>query len=164
MIKPTFKLDRRVKKKIQAAFAGGSAEAGVLKDGPHRRAQSKKKGFDNLSGNRIRKKSRKVDGTIGQVSERIRKNQVDYLRRPFDKDGTKTIREMKKSFFAYMQGKGTKKEAEAALQLVIRDPIFRRKYGPNSPKARKNKGFSWRLVDTAQFFKAIIARVKKKGR
>jgi hypothetical protein len=162
-MKPIFKLDNRFKKKLVAKFASLEAQAGILKDKPHKRALPKSRGHDSLNGKKVRKKSSKHnDGTLGELSERIRKDhKVDYLKRPFDRPKSHDIRDMKKSFFAYMQGKGSKQEAEAALQLVIRNPIWKKMYGRNSAEAKARKGFDWKLVDTAQFFRHIIARVVK---
>jgi hypothetical protein len=163
MMKPTLKIDKRFKKKLVAKFADVDARAGILKDKPHKRALPKSRGYDSLHGKKVRKKSSKFnDTTLGELSERIRKDKgIDYLKRPFSNPHSKDIREMKKAFFAYMQGKGSKQEAQAALQLVIRNPIFKKMYGKNSADARARKGFDWLLIDTAQFFRNILAHVVK---
>lgn len=161
MIKPELKIDRRVLKKIRAKYADYSAEVGILQDKPYKRPKPKSKGFDSLNGRKVRKKSKVTDGTIGEVSERIRKDHVDYLRKPFEKPNSKDMRELRKSLFAYLQGKASKKEAEMALQVVIRNPIWKRAYGKNADSTKRSKGFDWKLVDTAQFFKNIISRITK---
>jgi hypothetical protein len=44
---------------------------------------------------------------------------------------------------------------------VIRDPIRRRRYGPNSALTTRIKGFNRRLFDTGQLWQSIKAKVTK---
>lgn len=163
MIKPELKIDRRVLKKIKAKYEDFDAEVGILKDKPYRLPQAKSKGFDSINGRKVRKMSRKTRGTIGEVSERMRKEHADYLRAPFEKPNSTAMRALRKSLFEFLKGDISRKEAEAALQHVIRNPIWRKVYGANADSTVKGKGFNWKLVDTAQFFKNIIANIKRRS-
>lgn len=159
------KLDSRFKKKVQGMFNKYQFEVGVLDDGPYKspkRGERGLKGEDVISsyaGGPVRQKSRKDTGkTISEVSqlnrERLGRN---YLTEPFKRKSSAIIK-FTNEFFKLVFGRSEKRRAENLLQAVVRNPILRGEYGPNSALTKKVKGFDRGMIDTAQLFKAIKAR------
>lgn len=161
-------LDKRFKKNVQGRFGRYSFEVGILQDGPHKdakRGERGLKGKDVLSsyaGGPVRKKSSKVGSTLSQVSEENRQRLgVNYLTEPF-KHRSADIVKFANEVFKIAFGKSGKQRAVNLLQAIVRNPILRGEYGPQSALSKKIKGFSRPMIDTAQLFKAITARVKVK--
>lgn len=165
------KLDNRFKKKVRGMFGKYEFEVGVLTDAPHKEARRGKRGMKgadvltSYAGGPVRKKSRVNSGiTIAQVSEENRKRMgFNYLTRPFE-DQSSDIVKFSKAFFDLVFGRSQKRRAENLLQAIVRNPILRGDYGPNSALTKKIKGFDRSMIDTAQLFKAIQAVCKVKGR
>jgi hypothetical protein len=163
-------LDKAFKERLRGRIAKYEFEVGVLEDGPHklaRRGAPGLKGSDVISsyaGGPIRKKSRQDSGlTIAEVSAANRARLgFNYLVAPFKKRSSDIIK-FTKAFFDLAFGRIEKRRAENLLQAVVRNPILRGEYGPNSPLTRKIKGFDRPMIDTAQLFKALRARVNLKG-
>lgn len=165
------KLDKRFAKKVRGMFGKYEFEVGVLTDGPHREAKRGKRGLGgsdvigSYAGGPVRKKSRVDSGlTISQVSAENRKRMgFNYLTRPFEDESSDIIK-FTKVFFDLVFGRSQKKRAENLLQAIVRNPILRGDYGPNSSLTKKIKGFDRAMIDTAQLFKAIQAKCSVKGR
>lgn len=165
------KLSPKFKKNVEGKFGQYTFEVGVLEDGPHkdpRRGQRGQGGRDVLStyaGGPIRKKGRTESGkTISEVSAALRERLgVNYLIAPFHEHSADIIK-FTKTFFMLCFGKSEPKRAENLLQAIVRNPMLRGDYGHNSATTKKIKGFDRMTLDTAQLFKSIRARVKKKGR
>lgn len=160
-------LDNKFKKKIKGTFEKYEFEVGILEDKEHRkpmRGERGQKGQDVLTsfaGATVRKASRKLSGTkISEVSKANR-DRYDYLRKPFRQKNTDIAR-LIKVFFQFAFGKSERKRLENTLQAVVRNPILKKRYGTNSSLTKTIKGFDHVMMDTAQFFKSIRARVKVK--
>lgn len=164
------KLDKRFIKKLEGRFGKFDFEVGILQDGPHKKARTGergKKGQDVLSqyaGGPIRKKSRKdSELLISQVSKENRERLgFNYLSEPFKKRSSDIIK-FSNEFFKLAFGRSEKRRAENLLQAIVRNPILRGDYGPNSELTKKIKGFDRGMIDTAQLFKAIKAACKIRG-
>lgn len=165
-------LDKKFKKNVAGKFGKYAFEVGILEDGPHfdaRRGAKGLKGADILSqyaGGPVRKKSRKQTGqTLSGVSKNLRKALgVNYLTAPFQGKGrNKDIVNFANEFFklTFAQKPSTNR-IRNLLQAIVRNPMLRGDYGPNSELTKKIKGFDRPTIDTAQLFKAIKARVQRK--
>ncbi len=161
------KLDKGFKERLRGRFGKYSFEVGVLEDGPHKLAARGARGLKgkdvirSYAGGPIRKKSSKDSGlTIAEVSAANRARLgFNYLIAPFKKRSSDIIK-FTKVFFDLAFGRSEKRRAENLLQAVVRNPILRGEYGPNSPVTRKIKGFDRPMIDTAQLFKSLRASVK----
>ncbi len=158
-------LDKRFKKNVQGLFGRYALEVGVLDDGPHKipkTGERGKKGQDVLSeyaGGPVRQKTRKNGLSISQVSAEYRAHLgFNYLAKPF-KDRTSDVIKLSKRFFELAFGRSEKRRVETLLQAVVRNPILRGDYGPNSALTIAIKGFDRHGIDTAQLFKSLKARV-----
>ncbi len=163
-------LDKKFKKKVRGMFGKYEFEVGVLKDGPHylpKRGVRGLKGKDVMgtyAGGPIRKRSRKTSGlSISDVSKENRERMgVNYLTEPFE-DRSKDIIKFTNEFFKLVFGGSQKKRCENLLQAIVRNPILQKEYGSNAPLTKKIKGFNRKLIDTAQLFRAIVARCRTKS-
>lgn len=137
-------------------------QVGILQDGPHKSAVSKSKGLKSYAGGPARKTGRTATSTLQEVSKNVRSLLgFNYLRRPFNSKTDDTVR-LTKVFLKYALNEGPaaqKKRLENLVQAVVRNPILRGTYGRNKKATAERKGFNRKLIDTAQFFKAIRARV-----
>lgn len=158
-------LDKRFKKNIKGYFEKYEFEVGILDDKNYRkplRGESGKKGQDVLTsfaGTKVRKASQKrTEIKISQISKENR-DRYNYLLKPFKKK-TPELQKLLDDFFKFAFGRTEAKRLENTLQAVVRNPILRKKYGSNSSLTKAIKGFDHVMMDTAQFFKAITAKVK----
>lgn len=164
------KLDKRFRKNVEGRFGRYEFEVGVIEDGPHmlpRRGARGLKGQDVISsyaGGPVRKKTRTAGPlTIAQVSAENRERLgFNYLTEPFQKK-TSDIVKFSNEFFRLAFGRSEKRRAENLLQAIVRNPILRGDYGSNAALTQKIKGFDRKMIDTAQLFKALIARCKVKN-
>lgn len=162
-------LDKRFKKKLQGRFGKYSFDVGVLDDAPYmspKRGERGQKGMDvrsSYAGGPIRKKSRIPSGQmISDVSAANRERLgFNYLVAPFKKRSSDIIR-FSRTFFKLAFGRTEKRRAETLLQAIVRNPILRKEYGPNSPLTIKVKGFDRGMMDTGQLFRALKAKCKVK--
>jgi hypothetical protein len=162
------KMDARFKKNMRGVFEKYEFEVGILQDKAYRipmRGQIGQKGQDVLTkfaGATVRKASRRNSGkNISDISAANRKR-YNYLVKPFRQKNT-DIQRLMKRFFDFAFGRTTEKRLENSLQAIVRNPILSKKYGSNSSLTKKIKGFNHVMMDTAQLFKSIKARVRKKG-
>lgn len=165
-------LDKRFQKKVKGMFEKYQFEVGILDDKDHKQAKVGKRGLGGkdvlktFASGPARKQSGKSSGkTISEVSAENRKRMgFNYLTRPFEDQGSDIIK-FSNEFFKMVFGiSKTKKRAENLLQAIVRNPILRGDYGPNSPLTQKIKGFDRAMIDTTQLFKAIVAKCTIKGR
>lgn len=162
-------INKKFKDNLKGRFNKYAFEVGIIEDGPYflpKRGARGLGGTDVLSsfaGGPVRKKSRKQSGfSLSQVSKENRKNlKFNYLKKPFERKSSDIIR-FTKEFFKYAFGRSEPKRLTNLLQAVVRNPILRGDYGTNSPLTKKIKGFNRKMIDTAQLFRAIKARVSKK--
>lgn len=154
----TIKLDKRFAKQAKGVFEKYAFQVGILQDAPHKLPG---KGLKSYAGGPARKTSNKPSGmTISQVSEDLRKKTgINLYTAPFSSKKNKDILDFVKEFMQVCTGKSQPKRAENLLQAIVRNPILRGDYGRNTPITAKIKGFNRYLIDTAQFFKAITAKV-----
>lgn len=158
-------LDKRFKQTMNATFAKYDMRVGILDDGPHRDAKPAKTGLGSYAGGPVRKKGKSTGTTISEVAENIRQEQgVEWLEEPF-RDRTADIIKFSNEFFKMASGAqgSMRKRCENLLQAIVRNPILRGDYGSNSSQAKKWKTFDRYLMDTAQFFRAIKAKITVRG-
>ena len=86
----------------------------------------------------------------------------NYLAKPFEKKSSDIVR-FSREFLKLAFGKSQKKRCENLLQAIVRNPMLRGDYGPNSELTQKIKGFDRATIDTAQLFKSIRAFCTVKG-
>jgi hypothetical protein len=164
------KLDRRFQKNVQGRFGKYDFQVGILEDGDHKEPKTGKRGLhgkdvlSSYAGGPIRKKSnRSGDMTLSEVSAANRERLgINYLTEPF-KHRSSDIIKFTSEFFKLAFGRSEMKRAVNLLQAVVRNPILRGAYGPNSALTKKIKGFDRAMIDTAQLFKAIKAQCKIRG-
>lgn len=180
------KLDGRFQKKLRVAFRGHTADVGILEDRPHKRALTVQQGrkrawkkdktldvsaakragtLKTFAGGLARKTGSKVDGTMVQISEKLRKSTgINFYTAPFRLKQNKDILKFSRIYVQMLLGgEVSKKSVENLLQAIVRNPILRGDYGSNSIATAKAKGFNRFMIDTAQLFKNIKARVTKTG-
>lgn len=172
------RLTKGFARRLNKDFDKYDFEVGILRDGPHylpKKADPFFTGDDasmganitSFAGGPIRKRSsEKSDKNVSDVAaimaEKIGEN---YLREPFvGNKNNKDLKEFLKNFFRYRFGKSTIKRLENSIQAVVRNPILRQDYGPNSPGAEAVKGFNRFGFDTGQWFQSIRAKVTKRNR
>lgn len=163
------KLGKNFAERVQARYDRFQMEVGILEDGPHKEPAERPAGAENFqdnigryAGGPVRKKSR-IDGplTIAQVSAENRARlDLNYLTEPFKKRDSDIIK-FSEAFFKMASGRAgsMKKRVENLLQAIVRNPILRGEYGKQARSTTKEKGFYRPMIDTAQLFKAIKAKV-----
>lgn len=154
-------------KRLNGKFGKFDFQVGILDDGPHKdpkRGERGKKGKDvqsTYAGGPIRKKTRESSISIAGVGKELRENTGhNWLKEPFENKRNADVLRFTKEFFKLVFGRSQKKRAENLLQAVIRNPILRGDYGPQGELTTKIKGFDRPWIDTAQFFKGIVAKCK----
>lgn len=163
------KLNKRFAKKVQARYEQFDIQVGVLNDGPHKHASAASKGLGAYAGGPVRKAKRGGPSStvsLSEVSEANRERMgVNYLTQPFSKKNSDIIK-FSNAFFKMASSSATsmRKRCENLAQAIVRNPILRGDYGSNSEKARQIKTFDRLMIDTAQLFKAIKAKVSIGGR
>lgn len=161
-----FRLDKRFQKKAQGIFESYEFEVGILEDKPYRkplRGERGQKGQDVLTkyaGTTVRKASRKnSDMTLSEISV-MNRARYNYLVEPF-RNMSPELKKLLEEFMGLLFGKTKERRLENTLQAIVRNPILKKEYGSNSRLTQTIKGFDHVMVDTAQFFKGIKARVRK---
>ena len=155
------KLDGRFRKQAKGQFEKYEFQVGILQDGIHKQALPPTKGLKSYAGGPARKVSGKSSGmTISEVSESLRKNTgINFYTKPFSSKRNKDILNFVKAFFDLCAGRSQRKRAENLAQAIVRNPILRGDYGRNSKATAKAKGFNRFMIDTAQLFRGITAKV-----
>jgi hypothetical protein len=163
------KISKSFAAKVQARYDRFQIEVGILEDGPHKLARVGQRGLkgkdvvSSYAGGPVRKKSSKDSGlTISQVSAANRDRLgFNYLTEPFQQRNSEIVR-FAHSFFQMASGRASsmRRRVENLLQAIVRNPILRGDYGSNSVLTKRIKGFDRKMIDTAQLFKSIKARVK----
>lgn len=155
-------LDKRFKKNVQGIFEKYSFQVGVLDDRAHKQPG---KGIKSYAGGPARKTSSKQSGmSIADVSESLRKRTgINFYTLPFQSKKNKDILAFTKEFFNLCGGRSQPRRAETLLQAIVRNPILRGDYGRNTKITEKIKGFNRFMIDTAQLFRAITAKVSVKS-
>jgi hypothetical protein len=157
------KLDRRFYTQAKGVIEKYSFDVGVLRDGSHKNAVTKSKGLKSFAGGPARRTGRRASYTLSEVSESLRnRTGINFYTRPFRAKKNRDILLFMKRFFDLCAGRGEAKRLENALQAIVRNPILRGDYGSNSAKTVKAKGFNRLMIDTAQLFRSIKAKVSRR--
>lgn len=160
-------LSKGLQKRIRGVFEKYEFEVGVLTDRPHFQAEQaelyKEPDLKTFAGGQARKISKvRSELTIGEIFvENMKRLNIDLLREPFKKKDAE-INKLIREFFRFAFGKSEAKRLENTLQAVVRNPILRQDYGNNKASTADAKGFDRHLIDTAQMFRAITAKVRIK--
>ncbi len=190
MASVSMKLDGRFKKRLRVLFAGYTADVGILVDKPHRNpltiqqvkkrvktAQGKDSAlstrtaflnsrFKTYAGGPARKTGSGSNGTLSEISEKLRQNTgINIFTRPFRLKTNREILKFSQGFVGAILRRGVSfKRVENLLQAIVRNPILRGDYGKNKPSTAKSKGFNRFMIDTAQLFQNIKAKVQRRSR
>lgn len=150
---------QKVKGKAKKALT--SKKAKEAKRSKALAASHRRRGLGTLEGGPVRLKSVKTRSTTATIAERIRTELgIDWLRTPVRRENTPEMKALRKAFFDLVTGKNRNYSAvETKFRAVLRIPILKKRYGRNTPAAAKEKTFNRFLIDTGQFFKAIVAKV-----
>lgn len=157
-------LGKSWQKNLESRIEGYRFEVGILNDGPHflpvEHGLFQDPETKQFAGGPARKQTRTPgEKSIGEVFvSNMERLNIDLLRRPFEETSSE-IMKFTKEFLKTAVAKGSIKRVENLLQAIVRNPIMREEYGTNSSQAADNKGFDRHLIDTAQMFKAIRAKV-----
>jgi hypothetical protein len=167
------RLDRGFRRRLEGRFGKYQFEVGVLKDGPHYKPQdsgamSQFGMSDNLksyAGWPARKQTREASElSLADISEANRERLgFNYIRKPF-KQRSSDIIKFSDGFFKLAFGRGKLRRVENLLQAIVRNPILRGDYGMNTRATADIKGFDRLMIDTAQLFKSLKARIKWRSR
>lgn len=161
------KFQRPIGQVLRGKIEAYTFDVGILKDGPHRAPASKDKGLKTFAGGPARKVRGRSYDKLSDVSRDVQRNSgIKIYRQPFRRKSDDAVR-MLKAFFqlVFNEGKTAKmKRLENLIQAVVRNPILRGTYGRNKKVTADNKGFNRKFIDTAQFFKAIRAKVHWRGK
>lgn len=164
------KLESNFKNNLKGEFGKYDFRVGILEDGPHKDARRGQRGLggsdvrSSYAGGPVRKKSRHSSMTLYEVSEaNMDRLGFNYLVEPFKKTSTDILK-FARSFLRLLEGKDSKKRVENYLQAIVRNPILRGEYGPQSPLTTAIKGFNRPMIDTAQLFKSIKAIATLRGK
>jgi hypothetical protein len=157
----SIRLDRSIHRVVKGRIEQYNFEVGVLENKPHRLPSNS---TTTYLGAPVRRASMTPSGlSISEVSKRLRDIMTtDYLVAPFRSGKNKDILNMLNDFFNLIRGSTREKRLVNSLQAVVRNPFIRGDYGMNSPVTAKIKGFNSWGIDTAQLFKNIKARVRRK--
>lgn len=156
-------------KTLERNIEGYEFEVGVLEDKEHLEPVDQglyqPPQIRTYAGGPVRKTSRKSSGvTTGDVLvENMERLNTNLLLEPFQKQSSE-IMQFTREFLKSAIGKGSPNRVRNLLQAIVRNPILEQKYGNNSAGTADAKGFDRHLFDTGQMFKAITARVLKRGR
>lgn len=160
-----FKLEKSFTKKLQRHIERYEFEVGVLNDKPHfEPVHTPIHGQPELkkyAGGHSRKQTReKSDLTTAQIFvENQKRINTNLLLEPFQKKDSDIVRFTDAFLNMAANGKVAVRRVENLLQAVVRNPILRQEYGKNKPNTADAKGFDRHLIDTAQMFKSIVAKV-----
>lgn len=169
------KLDPKFASKLKKRVEGYQFEVGILdKNQVHRdpkRGVRGLRGQDVLStyaGGPVRRaeRSSKTGITTAQVAKNVMQTTgINWLRAPFKDRSNRDIREFAKFYLKsiFRKPESNRNRLQNLMQAIVRNPILRGDYGHNKELTRKIKTFDRLLIDTGQMFKAIRARVVKRG-
>lgn len=154
--------EKRLSKRIEKY----EFEVGILEDKEHKNPKTSttfgEQDLTSFAGGPARKKS--SIGSGQKISEVFNANQMrmntNLLLEPFENKSSDIVK-FTKEFLKLVFDASYTRRVENLLQAVVRNPILRGDYGENSSFTADQKGFNRLLIDTAQTFKAIKARVVK---
>lgn len=157
-------------KQLKKQIEGYRFQVGILDDKPHydpvETPRFGQPDLKNYAGGPARKQTRTVGPlTTGEVLiENMKRLNINLLLRPFQERNSDILKFTSEFLKLAMRRPGISiKRVENLLQAVVRNPILKQEYGSNSSATADVKGFDRALIDTAQMFKAIIAKAKRRG-
>ena len=166
-------LDKSFAKVLKNRLEGYEFEVGVLDDKTHLEPKSEGGVYEYgvYAGGPIRKPGRKTGKNFvgpsrplpstGEVLiANMERLGINILARPFEETSSDIIK-FTTAFLRSAVARGSMKRVENLLQAVVRNPILRGEYGKTSRATADEKGFDRPMIDTAQMFKAIKAKVKR---
>jgi hypothetical protein len=156
-------------KKLKGRIEKFEFEVGVIEDKPHMNAVEQslfeQPDLKNYAGGPVRRTSRQASTmTTGEVLvENMKRMNINILLRPFQERNSQILKFTEYFLKVVCKRPGANiKRIENLLQAIVRNPILKQEYGPNSPVTADSKGFNRHLFDTGQMFKAIRAKVRRK--
>jgi hypothetical protein len=153
-------LDNKFKRKLNARFSGYEFEVGVLQDRRHRAPLPLSRGLKTFMGGPARKISNQSSGnTVAEISSGFQASD-QYLTKPFQRTSPE-LKLFTQEAVKFGLGRSTRKKVEHALQKTVIVPILKQKYGSNSFRRVLEKGFNRYMIETGQFVRAILARVRR---
>jgi len=154
-------MDKRFKNRLRLSLTNRTAEVGILQNKKH---YARARTFGTLEGRKVRMiNTRKPDGSLNSVSKQLRRNTgINIFKEPFNKQSQDSKRFIKEFTRLVLKQGGMQGTATKLLQAMVRNPILRRRYGPNAPMIQRLKGFNWKFVQTGQLYRNIKARIRKK--
>lgn len=163
-------LSNRWLKKVKRKIDQYEFEVGVLEDKPHLdpvyHGLFEEPKLAKYAGGPIRRKSNIVGPlTTGQILiQNMERLQMNILQLPFQKKNSEIL-QFTSYFLKFIFSKPgvNPRRLTNLLQAIVRNPILRKEYGPNSRVTIEIKGFDRHLFDTGEMFKNIKARVIRKG-
>jgi hypothetical protein len=160
-------LGKKFKNVLKSKIEDYSFEVGILKDKKRREPISYDlEGFNalkNLYGGTARKTGKQSKTMMSEVSKKWRQKE-NYLQEPFKLKSNKDVLLFVNNFMRVITDKSRPNRLKNLVQAIIRNPILRGDYGSNSFYAVERKGFNRYMIDTGQFFKAILSRVTFRGK
>lgn len=162
-------LGRGWQKKLKGQVEQYDFEVGIFDETIHKNpVEHSLFGQPNLTtyaGGPVRRTSREAGNlTVGQVLiNNMERLNINLLLRPFQERNSELLKFTDYFVRLALKRPGISiKRVENLLQAIVRNPILKQEYGPNSSQTADAKGFNRNLFDTGQMFKAIRARVKKR--
>lgn len=175
------KLDNRFKARFTARFEQYEFQAGVMpSDGEKKHYEAKsitlksgkrkkrKSAFTTVDGMTARKRRGYLFGnepTIKQIYQfACRYVRSDIVKDPFLSPNSGPMRKLSKALSKFFQADrpmAQRRKVEDAMLNVIRDPIKKKNYRPNSRAWAKVKGFNRALFDTGQLYRSFKAKVSR---
>lgn len=157
-------------KKLEGRINRFEFQVGVIDDKPHfNPIETPLFGEPQLktyAGGPARKQTRVPgDLTTGEVLvENMKRLNINLLQRPFQERNSDILKFTDAFLKLVLRRPGISiKRVENLLQAIVRNPILKQEYGANNSATADAKGFDRHLIDTAQMFKAIIARATRRG-
>lgn len=158
-------------KKLSAAINVFEFEVGDVEKKAHRDPLIAERGkppqLSSYAGGPVQKMARTTGPlTAGEIIvENSKRLGIDLLRNPFQRKNSDILKFTNAFLALAVKRPGMSiRRVENLLQAVVRNPILKQQYGSNSADAAEAKGFNRFLFGTGQMFKAIKARVKRRGK
>lgn len=156
-------------RKLKGRIEQYDFDVGVFDDKPHmnpvEHGRFETPQLKNYAGGPVRRTSReKGELSIGEVLvENMKRLNINLLSRPFQERNSDILKFTAEFLKMVTKRQASLKRLENLLQAIVRNPILKQEYGPNDPATADAKGFDRHLFDTGQMFRAIRARVNRKG-
>lgn len=161
-------LDPAFSKNLSRVINNYEFQVGVLNDKPHYlpKAEDGKAGpagnLKTYAGGPATQQSLRSSGkTTAQILvDNMYRLGRNILLEPFEKTSSDIIK-FTNAFLNMAIAKRSPKRVENLLQAIVRNPILKQEYGSNKAQTARAKGFNRHLIDTAQMFRAIRAKIKR---